>query len=77
MVWSAYFTDDVEFDDFMNYFVSTACKAPKKLAVEEQPSQLFVCVRPCKSNQVPVIKFTLDGRRIRSCQRIAKTKTMV
>lgn len=66
-VWSTYYLDDTEFAGFMEYFLDHACTPPRHLAIEEEPAQLLVCAEQCKHGHAPVIEFTDDGRRVRSC----------
>jgi len=68
-VWSAYFEEGSEFDDFLTYFMENACRSPLKLAVEAEPYGLLVCARKCKNGFVPVLKHRQDGSRVRKCKR--------
>jgi len=47
-VWSAYFQEGGELDDFLDYFFENACKLPLKIAVEKVPHRLLVCATKCK-----------------------------
>ena len=66
-VWSAYFEKDDEFDEFMQYFVESACTPPKSLALEEEPLGLFVCAERCKDGHVAFLALSKGGRRERLC----------
>ena len=68
-VWSAYFEEGEELDDFLAYFLKSACKPPRKIAVEEVPYGLLVCARECKEGSVPVFKVLKNGTRVRKCRR--------
>lgn len=69
-VWSAYFEEGSEFDDFLTYFMENACVSPLKLAVEVEPYGLLVCARKCKDGFVPVLKHRRNGSRVRKCKRV-------
>tara|TARA_B110001452_G_scaffold200739_1_gene170765 strand:+ start:122 stop:481 length:360 start_codon:yes stop_codon:yes gene_type:complete len=68
-VWSAYFEEGKELDDFLAYFLENACNPPLKIAVEEVPYGLLVCARKCKEGYVPVFKELKNGTRVRKCKR--------
>lgn len=73
-VWDHLFEEDDEFDDFMTWVLQHACKAPKKLAVEQLPYNLLVCAKPCKSGYQATISVTESRRRVRKCREIDTSK---
>lgn len=71
-VWSTYFEDDEEHDDFLNWFLENACPRPLDIAVEEVPYGLLVCAKKCKEGWVPVLKHSSNGTRVRKCRRLRR-----
>ena len=66
-VWSTYYERDKDFDDFMDYFIKRVCVPPKYLAVEDEPSGLFVCAERCGEWEMPTLSVHQNGTRMRHC----------
>jgi len=68
-VWASYYDSKEEFHSFMTYLFDNACKPPKRIAIEQFPYEMLVCVHKCQDGYVAVLEQTKKGERKRTCKR--------